>query len=311
MELAKLPIVLEDLDANALQLQVNKIQNAMAQVMQDKVHFGLVPGCGDKPALLKAGAEKLAMMFRLIPEFKINRIDLADGHREYEIVCTLRHQSGWAAGQGVGTCSTMESKYRYRGAELTLTDVAVPSAYWGQRGSKERYPDELVKALGGEYEPKQLAVQKTENGWFIGIKGEKKANPDIADTYNTVLKMGKKRALVDAVITATAASDIFTQDIDETIESFPQQEAQKGPYLYKIPYKTLSEDQWEWLETNGAKQCENPDYWISQKALPRKVEGYLVPLSEMGNAKSKAAPKKSALDSLDTLDDLPDIQARS
>jgi len=32
---------------------------------------------------------------------------------------------------------------------------------------------------------------------------------------NTILKMAKKRAQVDAVITATAASDIFTQDIED------------------------------------------------------------------------------------------------
>ncbi len=36
-----------------------------------------------------------------------------------------------------------------------------------------------------------------------------------ADYYNTVLKMAKKRAMVDATITATACSDIFTQDIED------------------------------------------------------------------------------------------------
>ncbi len=35
------------------------------------------------------------------------------------------------------------------------------------------------------------------------------------DVVNTVMKMAKKRALVDAVLTATRSSDIFTQDIDE------------------------------------------------------------------------------------------------
>ena len=40
-------------------------------------------------------------------------------------------------------------------------------------------------------------------------------NSDLADTYNTVLKMAKKRALVDATLTATAASDIFTQDLED------------------------------------------------------------------------------------------------
>ena len=37
-------------------------------------------------------------------------------------------------------------------------------------------------------------------------------NPDIADVYNTVLKMAKKRAHVDATLTVTGAADLFTQD---------------------------------------------------------------------------------------------------
>ena len=43
-----------------------------------------------------------------------------------------------------------------------------------------------------------------------------KEREDIADTYNTVLKQAKKRAHVDATLTCTGASDMFTQDmIDE------------------------------------------------------------------------------------------------
>jgi len=37
----------------------------------------------------------------------------------------------------------------------------------------------------------------------------------LADVYNMVLKQAKKRALVDAVLTATAASDLFTQDMED------------------------------------------------------------------------------------------------
>ncbi len=35
------------------------------------------------------------------------------------------------------------------------------------------------------------------------------------DVANTILKMSKKRALIDAVLSATRSSDIFTQDIEE------------------------------------------------------------------------------------------------
>jgi hypothetical protein len=44
-------------------------------------------------------------------------------------------------------------------------------------------------------------------------------NPDIADQYNTVLKMAKKRSVVDATLTVTAASDVFEQDLDEFSEA--------------------------------------------------------------------------------------------
>jgi hypothetical protein len=40
-------------------------------------------------------------------------------------------------------------------------------------------------------------------------------NPDLADTYNTVLKMADKRALIAAVLNGTAASDVFTQDVED------------------------------------------------------------------------------------------------
>jgi hypothetical protein len=40
-------------------------------------------------------------------------------------------------------------------------------------------------------------------------------NPDIADVYNTVLKMAKKRAQVDATLTAVGASDLLTQDLED------------------------------------------------------------------------------------------------
>src|SRR5690606_1944331 len=79
-----------------------------------------IPGCGDKPTLLKAGAEKLCLTFRLSPTYVVTKTELGGGHREYEVRCTLTHiTSGRVFGEGVGICSTHESKYRYRKAERT------------------------------------------------------------------------------------------------------------------------------------------------------------------------------------------------
>src|SRR5690606_22905756 len=54
--------------------------------------------------------------------------------------------------------------------------------------------------------------------WQGKVEQKKQVRTNPADVANTILKMAKKRAQVDAVITATAASDIFTQDIEDLPE---------------------------------------------------------------------------------------------
>lgn len=199
---------LAPLDPSILQAQVNAIQKSMKQVMQEGIHFGKVPGCGDKPALFKPGAEKLAMMFRLIPVIDVLRQDLANNHREYTVTVTLKNPQGQAMGQGVGSCSTMEAKYRYRKGGRKCPKCGKEAIIKG----KEEY--------GGGwlcYAKKGGCNSKFQDGdRAIESQSEDRVeNLDIADQYNTVLKMAKKRGLVDAVLTATAASDLFTQDIEE------------------------------------------------------------------------------------------------
>ena len=97
--------------------QVKKVQEVMHQVMRLNEHFGKIPGCGDKKTLLKPGAEKLTNTFLLFPKYTIERIDHPTGHREYEVTCALLNSNGDFRGEGVGNCSTLESKYRYRKLE--------------------------------------------------------------------------------------------------------------------------------------------------------------------------------------------------
>lgn len=240
--------------------QVQMIQQAMATVMHDKEHYGTIPGCGDKPTLLKAGAEKLCFMFRLAPEYKVEIVDIGcQGHREYRVTCRLTSiQSGSFVGEGVGSCSTMESKYRYRtdkGSE-EMTDVAVPREYWDQKkaGNNKALGAILANAIG---EPGRYGTNKNNEGtWVITRRGEsagKVENQDIADVYNTCLKMAKKRASVDATLTATAASDIFAQDLEDMHgeQEFPANVQQQQPEQpngngghrppAKAPWQILSE----------------------------------------------------------------------
>ena len=204
--------------------QVNAIQQLMRDGMTDGEHFGVIPGTNSKKVLLKPGAEKLCLMFRLAPKFEITEKDMGNGHMNINVVCSLQHiNTGKFWGSGVGSCSTMESKYRYRTGQGASTGIVVPKGYWDLKRTDPKKAQEIIGVGYG--------TKKEDGVWYICEKIEKQENPDIADVYNTVLKIAKKRALVDATLTATAASDIFTQDLEETLPEatiVPQSQAPKA-----------------------------------------------------------------------------------
>lgn len=207
--------------------QVQLIQHVMKAVMKEKEHYGKIPGCGEKPTLLKPGAEKLGMTFRLAPKFEETVKELPNGHREVHIKCSLftiaNHQF---IGEGVGCCSTMEGKFRFRVAPKTMTDRPVPKEYWDLRKTD---PKKAQESLGGP----GFGTKKNDDGIWMITEGsnEKVEHDNPADYYNTVLKMAKKRAHVDAILTATAASDIFAQDIEDMSEVIP------GAAVYEQPIR--------------------------------------------------------------------------
>jgi hypothetical protein len=108
----------------------------------------------------------------------------------------------------------MEGKYRFRGGEKKDTGKPVPKDYWNL---KKTDPARAKELIGGD----GFGTAKFEGEWRICELGEKVEHDNPADYYNTVLKMAKKRAHVDAILTATAASDIFTQDTEDMTEVIP------------------------------------------------------------------------------------------
>ncbi len=106
------------LTAKDIKNQVDLIQDVMKGVMKDHEHYGVIPGCGDKPALLKPGAEKLNLTFRMAPDPETVIIDMGEGHREYRVKCIMKSiETGKFLGAGVGSASTMETKWRFRKGE--------------------------------------------------------------------------------------------------------------------------------------------------------------------------------------------------
>lgn len=209
--------------AEELHAQVQAIQHVMKAVMKEGEHFGTIPGCGDKKTLMKSGAEKIMMTFRLANDTDVEVIEMQGGHREYRVKCTLYSPDGQRLGTGIGSCCTMEGKYRFRSGAGAVTDVTVPKTYWDARKDDPAKASKLLKdaAISAGLEGDRFGTKKDENGvWKIATVIEKAEHDNPADFYNTCLKMAKKRALVDATLTTTAASDIFTQDIEDMPEVF-------------------------------------------------------------------------------------------
>jgi len=188
--------------------QVTIVRDIMKQIMQDKVHFGTIPGC-PKPSLYQPGAELLKMAFRLSDQYEVEFRDLGNGHREYTAKCTIRNMAtGTIVSESYGTCSTMESKYRYRKAEQKCPECGQATII---KGKKEYGGGWLCfKKKGGcgaKFKDGDTAIDNQEMG---RVEYE-----DPADYYNTCCKMAQKRAMVSGVRGATSASDVFAVDVED------------------------------------------------------------------------------------------------
>ena len=186
--------------ANTLKMVYDLFQSTM----KPKIDYDVIPGCGDKPSLLQPGAIKIKSLFSLGHRVEIKQTDLDGNHREYQTIITLySHQTGKDVGQGVGVCSTMESKWKYR---TENTGKEVPKEYWDARNP--------ILLGGRQFAPRKIKGKKgAKDKWFIFEKIEHD-NP--ADYYNTCIKMCEKRGVVDAVSKAVpGVADLFTQDIEE------------------------------------------------------------------------------------------------
>lgn len=198
----------KQLTAVDVRKQVNLIQEVMKNVMKDGVHYGVVPGCGDKKTLLKPGAEKIAMTFRLSPTFvELSGSGEDDSFVRYKIECQLVHiPTGRIVGTGLGACNSKEKKYRTR-------------AVYANKATEEE------KAIG-----KKETRQGKSGAFEVYVIPQ-----DPWDVQNTVYKMACKRAFVAAILNATAASDIFTQDIEDLPDGTVLEENGSAPVTTKPP----------------------------------------------------------------------------
>lgn len=171
--------------------------------------YGIIPGAGKKKVLFKSGAEKLCDIYGLADRYRILTMteDFDKGLFDYTMECELvRKADGMFVGSGLGAASSYESKYRWRetrrvcpqcGAEAIIKGKAEYGGgwlCWNKKGG-----------CGAKFADADPAILNQKIG--------RVENPDLSDSKNTILKMAKKRAKIDAVIGVTRSSGIFTLDL--------------------------------------------------------------------------------------------------
>lgn len=189
------------------------------QIMVKDTDYGVVPGTGSKPSLLKPGAEKLCSFFGLSPVFVplettedwMGKDHDGEAFFLYRYRCEL-YRNGNMVGTGIGSCNSWESKYRYRKADRVCPQCGKPAIIKGQ----EQYGGGWVcfkkkDGCGAKFGDNDPAIVNQPTG--------KVANPDPADIVNTIDKMAQKRALVAATLISVNASEFFTQDIEDMAAS--------------------------------------------------------------------------------------------
>ena len=175
-------------------IQRQMMIRAYQTIMIKSQDYGLVQGCGDRPMLFKAGAEKAANLFGLSIQVKLEK-EVEDWDKEffsYTYKAVIRDRERNIVAECVGNCNSKEKKYRYR---------------W--------IPEKFATP-----QQKTDAIQRKENTKYKGSFDIQVKNPDICDQVNTIMKMAQKRAIVGGVLIATNSSAFFGNAEMETAHGY-------------------------------------------------------------------------------------------
>lgn len=174
-----------------MKVELALVQSFFKEVMTPDIDYGVIPGT-DKPTLLKPGAEKLCELYGYAITLASLDEEKDNATGFYRVRATVRLVSkatGLIIAEGVGEANTMEARYRWR----WLADYKLPKDF---------------STAGLEFQ-----TRTSKRG--SSFKVYKVENDDPFTLWNTVLKMAKKRALIDATLSATRLSGMFGQDMED------------------------------------------------------------------------------------------------
>jgi len=226
-------------DVASAKARLAELQDFVKQVMVPGEDYGAIPGTSTKPVLLKPGAEKLCEIYGLAQLCTVTQ-RVEDWDRpffHYEVRCDLiSKRTGATIGSGLGSCNSHEGRYRWREAQRVCPTCGQPAIIRG----KEEFGGGWVcfrkrGGCGAKFGIDDVDITAQETG--------RVENDDIASQVNTILKMAKKRAVVDATLSVTRSSALFTQDEDVLPTPEPPPRPRGTTVAKRAAIRTLSEAQ--------------------------------------------------------------------
>jgi hypothetical protein len=198
------------MDLESARQRLVQFQQFIKEYLVEGEDYGTIPGT-PKPTLLKPGSDKLCELYGLADDYQVvqRTEDFTTGLFDYEIKCIITSKrGGFLVSTGLGSCNSYEKKYRWRDQQRKCPNCGKESII---KGRDEYGGGWLCFAKKGGCGAKFTDGDKGIEGQSIG----KVQNEDVADLKNTILKMAKKRAKIDATLSATRSSGVFTQDVED------------------------------------------------------------------------------------------------
>lgn len=213
------------MDLSMARDRLQQFQQFVKEYLVENEDFGTIPGT-PKPTLLKPGADKLCELYGLADDYAVvQRVEDWDKALfDYEVKCTITSKrTGTLISTGMGSCNSYEKRYRWRDAQRKCPNCGKECII---KGKDEYGGGWLCFAKKGGCGAKFTDGDPGIVNQAVG----KVQNEDVADLKNTILKMAKKRAKIDATLSATRSSGVFTQDIEDwDLPKHPAQVSQPEP----------------------------------------------------------------------------------
>jgi hypothetical protein len=188
----------------------NEIRTFIEEHMVDGEDYGPgFPG-SKKRTLLNPGADKLLTFFGLQYNPRlVDKVQDWNGPLFYYRYRAEIMRDGVFIAAAEGSCNTRESKYRWRQAPRVCPLCGKTEALKKSKKEGEGwYCWAKLEGCGATFREDDPGITEQVVG--------RVENPDVFDQINTVEKMAQKRAKVAGVIIATATSNFFTQDAEDT-----------------------------------------------------------------------------------------------